>query len=55
MLKQSGQASLDTTRTEVAIVNQTNIGIVSKATLGKLLGNRMDRIIIGFSERIETI
>ena len=39
---------------ERAIVTQTNIGTVSKATLGKLLrdggGARM-----GFSERIDTI
>ena len=44
MLELSGQASLDTTRTEVTIVSQTNIEIVSKATLGKLLGNGMERI-----------
>ena len=29
---------------ERAIVNQTNIGTVSKATLGKLLGDRVERI-----------
>ena len=35
---------------ERAIVNQTNIGTISKATLGKLLRDR-----VGFSERIDTI
>ena len=38
---------------ERAIVNQTNTGTVSKATLVKLLRDRMERIIImGFSEHI---
>ena len=40
---------------ERAIVNQTNIGTVSKTTLGKLLGDGVERIIMGFSERIDTI
>ena len=40
---------------ERAIVNQTNIGTVSKATLGKLLRDKVERIIMGFSERIDTI
>ena len=38
---------------ERAIVNQTNIGTVSKATLGKLL--RPGRAHMGFSERTDTI
>ena len=37
---------------ERAIVNQTNIATVLKATLGKLL---RERIIMGFSERIDII
>ena len=39
------------------IVNQTNIGTVSKskATLGKLLTDGEERIIMGISERIDTI
>ena len=40
---------------ERAIINQTNIGTVSKATLGKLLRDGMERIIMGFSERVDTI
>ena len=40
---------------ERAIVSQTNIGTVSKATLGKLLSDGVERIIMGFSERIDTI
>ena len=41
---------------ETAIVSQTNIGTVSKATLGKLLTDGpVERIIMGFSERIDTI
>ena len=36
-----------------AVVNQTNIGIVSKAVLGKLL--RWGRVRMGFSEHIYTI
>ena len=39
---------------ERAIVNQTNIGTVSKATLGKLLEKR-GGAHMGFSERIDTI
>ena len=37
------------------IVNQTNAGTVSKATLGKLLGDGVKLIIMGFSKRIDTI
>ena len=40
---------------ERAIVNQTNIGTVSNATLGELLRDGVERIIMDFSERIETI
>ena len=39
---------------ERAVVNQTNLGIVSKATLGKLLEDGVERIIMGYSERIDT-
>ena len=42
-------------RRERAIVSQTNIETVSKAMLGKLLRDGMERIIMGFSERIDTI
>ena len=38
-----------------AFVNQTNIGTVSKATLGKLLRDGVESIIMGFSERIDII
>ena len=38
---------------ERAIVNQTNTGTF--ATLGKLLRDAVQRIITGFSERIDTI
>ena len=44
----AGQASLK--GRERAIVNQTNVGRVSKATLGKLLRDGVERIIIDFSE-----
>ena len=37
---------------ERAIVNQTNTGTVSKATLGKLLTDGVERIIMGSSWRI---
>ena len=40
---------------EGATVNQTNIGIVSKAMLGKLLRDRVERIYMGFSERIDIL
>ena len=40
---------------ERATVSQTNTGIVAKAALGKLLSYVMERIIIGFSARIDTI
>ena len=40
---------------ERAIVNQTNIGTVLKATLGKLLRDGVDRITDSFFERIDTI
>ena len=40
---------------ESAIVNQTNTGTVSKATLGKRLRDGVERIIMGFSERLDTI
>ena len=40
---------------ERAIVSQTNTGTVSKATLGKLLRDGVERIIMGFSERTGTI
>ena len=38
-----------------AIINQTNIGTVLNATLGKLLRDGVERIIMGFSKRINTI
>ena len=38
-----------------AIVSQTNIGTVSNAALGKLPRDGVERIIMGFSERIDTI
>ena len=37
------------------IVSQTKIETVSNATLGKRLKDEMERIIMGFSERIDTI
>ena len=37
------------------IVNHTNIRTVSKATLGTLLRDGVERIITGFCERIDTI
>ena len=37
------------------IVNLTITGIVSKSTLGKLLRGRVERIIIGFAVRTDTI
>ena len=37
------------------IVTQMNIGTVSKATLEKLPRDGVDRTIMGFSERIDTI
>ena len=40
---------------EGAIVSQTNIVTVSKATLGNLLRDGVERIIMVFSERIDTI
>ena len=40
---------------ETANVSQTNIGTVSKATLGKLPRDRLECIIMGFSERISNI
>ena len=40
---------------ERAIVNQTNIGTVPKATLGKLLRDGVECIFMGFSEHIDTI
>ena len=40
---------------ERAIVSQTAIGTVSKATLGTLLTDGAVRIIMGFSERIYNI
>ena len=38
-----------------ATVRQTNTGTVSKTTLGKLLRDGVERIIMGFSERTDTI
>ena len=38
-----------------AIVSQTNIGTVSWAPLRKVLRDAVERIIMGFSERIDTI
>ena len=38
-----------------ATVSQTNIRTASKATLGKLLRNRVERIIMGFSMCIDSI
>ena len=40
---------------EGAPVNQTNIGTVSKVKYGNLLTDEIERIIVGFSERIDTI
>ena len=40
---------------ERAIISQMNTGTVSKATLGKLLKDRVQRVHMGFSERIDTI
>ena len=40
---------------EKAIGNQTNIGTVLKATLGKLLRDGVEHIFMGFSERIFTM
>ena len=40
---------------EGAIVNQTTIGVISKATLGKLLKDGYDGAHMGISERIDTI
>ena len=40
---------------ERAIVTQTNVGTVSKATLGKLLRDKVKRIIMGSSERMDSI
>ena len=42
-------------RSFLFIVNQTNTRTVSKATLGKLLRDRVERIIIGFPVRTDTI
>ena len=39
---------------EKAIVNQMNIGTVSKAPLGRLLREGVEHIIMGFSEHILT-
>ena len=49
------EAWKEETLDERAIVNQTNIGTVSKATVEKLLRDRIERIIMGFSERIDTV
>ena len=38
-----------------AIVNQTNIGAVSKAALGKPLQEEVERIIMSFSKCTDTI
>ena len=40
---------------ERAIVSQTNIVIVCKATLRKILRDRVERIIMVFFEHIDTI
>ena len=40
---------------ERAIVSQTNTGTVSKATLGKLLRDGVESIIMGFSERVDIL
>ena len=40
---------------ERAIVNQRNTETISKATLGKLLRDGVERIIMRFSERSDTI
>ena len=40
---------------ERAIVNQTNFASVSKATLGKLLRDGVERIIMGISKLIDTV
>ena len=58
-LRAQSQGHLDDRRSslkvrERAIVNQTNTGTVSKATLGKLLSDGLERCM-GFSERMDTI
>ena len=40
---------------ERAIISQTNTGPVSKATLWKLMRDGVERIIMDFSERVDTI
>ena len=40
---------------EGAPVNQTNIGTVSKVKYGNILTDEIERIIVGFSERIDTV
>ena len=35
-------------------MNQAGVGTVSKATLGKLWGDGVELIIIGFPERVHT-
>ena len=39
---------------ERATVNQTSVGTVLKATLGKLWGDGVELIIMGFPERVDT-
>ena len=39
----------------MASVNQKDIGTVSMATLGKLLRDGVERIIMGFTEHIDII
>ena len=39
---------------ERAIVTQTNVGTVSKTTLGELLRDGVQGIVRGFDERIDT-
>ena len=40
---------------ERAIVNQTNIGTVSKAKLGKRMRDEMEHITMGFPERADNL
>ena len=46
---------LERTRDSRVIVDQTNIGTVSKVTLGKLNSERRGGAHMGFSEHIDTI
>ena len=54
-VERGGARRSSLTGRERAIVSQTNIGTVSKATLGKLLRDGVGKAHMGFSERIDTI